>query len=93
VKVKVTPVRLPFLQLSIPKKIPPRAKQVVVKARSAVPALLTVNESKFKVGVKSKKLHIPIGPRGRSWLHMAVTAAGVRTAFTAIVGPSGRSHG
>jgi len=93
VNVKVTPVSLPFLQLSIPKRVPPRAKQVVVKARSAVPAPLTVNKSKFKVGVKSKKLHIPIGPRGQSWLHMAVTAAGVRTAFTAIARPSGRSRG
>jgi hypothetical protein len=93
VKVRVSPVRLPFLRLKIPKKAAPRAKQIVVKARSAVPTLLTVNKSKFKLGAKTKKLHVPIGPLGQSWLHMAVMAAGVRTSFTAIVRRSGRSGG
>ncbi len=84
--VKVKPVRLPFLRLSVPKKIGPGAKKIVIKARSAVPTLLTVNKSRFKVRAKTKKLVVPISPRGRSWLHMAVTANGIRTAFAAIVG-------
>ncbi len=84
--VKVKPVRLPFLRLSVPKKIGPGAKKIAIKARSALPTLLTVNKSRFKVRAKTKKLVVPISPRERAWLHMAVTANGVRTAFAAIVG-------
>jgi hypothetical protein len=83
--VKVTPVRLPFLRVSIPKKVSRGAKKIVLKAHSAVPTLLTVNKTKFKVGEKAKKLVVPIGQRGQSWLHIAVSANGVRTAFAAIV--------
>jgi hypothetical protein len=87
VNVKVTPARLPFLRLSIPKKAPRGAKKIVIKARSAVPTRLTVNRGKFKIGTKTKKLRVAIRPRGQSWLHMAATAQGVRTAFSAIVKP------
>jgi hypothetical protein len=85
VKVKVKPVQLPFLRLKIPKKAPPKAKQLVIKASSAVSTSLTVNKSKFKLGSKTKKLRVPITAGSRSLLHMAVTAAGVRTPFAAIV--------
>jgi hypothetical protein len=85
VKVKVKPVRLPFLRLSIPKKAPRRAKRIVIRARSAVPARLTVNGSKFKLGKKIKKLDIAVTSRRQSLLQMTVTAAGVRTSFAANV--------
>lgn len=85
VNVKVKPVRFPFLRLSIPKKVTGGAKKIAIKASSAVPTLLTVNKSKFKIGKKTKKLHVAIGSGRQSWLHMAVTANGVRTAFSATV--------
>ncbi len=85
VNVKVNPVRLPFLRLSIPRRVPLRAKRFVIKARSAVPTLLTVNKGKFKIGKKTKKLRVAIRPRGQTWLHLAATANGVTTAFSAIV--------
>jgi hypothetical protein len=85
VNVKVKPVRLPFLRLSIPEKVPRGARKIVLKARSAVPTRLTVNAGRFKIGTKTKKLRVTIRPRGQSWLHMAATAQGVRTAFSAIV--------
>jgi hypothetical protein len=93
VTVRVKPVRLPFLRLSISRKAPPRARRIVIRARSAVPALLTVNGSRHKLGKKSRKLHVAIRPRRRSWLHLEVTAGGVRTAFAALVRRAGGSVG
>jgi hypothetical protein len=50
-----------------------------------VPARLTVNGSKFKLGKKIKKLDIAVTSRRQSLLQMTVTAAGVRTSFAANV--------
>ena len=83
--VKVKPVALPFLRLSIPKEVGHRARKVVIRARSAVPATLTVNGTKFKLGGKKKKLAVAVGRRKLSWLRMTVTANGVRTPFAAVV--------
>jgi hypothetical protein len=83
--VDVKPVRLPFLRLSIPKKIGPGAKKVVIKARSAVPTVLTVNKSRFKVGARTKRLVIPTGTRRPPPLHLVAAANGVSTPFAAVV--------
>lgn len=83
--VKVTPVRLPFLRLSIPSKAPRGARKIVIKAHSAVPTFFTVNKLKFKIGTKTKKLRVAIGSQRQSWLRMTATADGLPTAFTAIV--------
>ncbi len=83
--VRVKPVQLPFLRLSIPKKVGRRAKRMVIRARSAVPARLTVDRAKFKIGKKTKRLVVSIGRRRQSWLRMTVTADGVHTAFTELV--------
>ncbi len=85
VNVKVAAVRLPFLRLSIPKKAPRGARRIVIKARSALATRLTINHANFEIGAKTKRLRLAIRPRGPAWLHLAATAHGVRTAFSATV--------
>jgi hypothetical protein len=79
-KVDVKPVGLPFLQLRVPKSLPGAARELVLKARAAVPAKIAIGKRNFRLKAgRREKLRLPVGRRGPLLLHLSVTAGGIRT--------------
>ncbi len=85
VAVNVSQVKIPYLQLAIPKSVARSARKLILHARSAVQATLTVDKLRFSLGPKRKKLSLPIKSAGSLLLHLAATAGGVKTPFSALV--------
>jgi hypothetical protein len=85
VVVSVSPVRLRFLQLAIPKILAASARKLILHARSAVRATLALGHRRFGLGPRQKKLSIPVKSAGPLLLHLALSAGGTRTPFSALV--------
>jgi hypothetical protein len=82
--VNVTPVKIPFLNLTIPAHITSSATQLTVLASSAVPAQLTIGGGKFNLTGKAQQLTVPITPGHNPLLLEArATANGTTTPFAA----------
>jgi hypothetical protein len=85
VTVKVTPVRLPFLKLRIPKSVPRAARRLSLAARSAVPTVLAIGKHRFRLRAgKKARLRVPIGG-GPLLLRLIATARGIETPFAVAV--------
>jgi hypothetical protein len=85
VSIGVTPVRLPFLKLAIPKQVPGASRKLGFSGRSAVPAVLRIGKARFKLGQKKKRYSLPIRRGAPVMLRLTVTAAGTRTPFAVLV--------
>ncbi len=86
ITVTVTAVQLPFLRLTIPKRVSRKALKLTLTASSAVPAELTIGRHSFALTTTSRRFSLPIS-RGRTplLLHLTVTAHGISTPFAAEV--------
>ena len=88
--VNVTPVKVPFLNLTIPARVSSRASQLTLLASSAVPAKLTISGRSFDLTRTPKRLIVPIMP-GQSplLLELRATANGTSTPFAAEITRAG----
>lgn len=90
VTVKVQRVNLPFLKLRIPKSVPRSARQLSLRATSAIPAKLSVDGHMFRLKARRRarvtsRIRIPIRRGAPLLLRLAVTAEGAQTPFAAVV--------
>lgn len=88
--VNVTPVKIPFLNLTLPARVSSQASQLTVLASSAVPATLTIGSHSFKLTRAPERLIVPITP-GQSplLLELRATANGTSTPFAAQITRTG----
>jgi hypothetical protein len=82
--ITVTPVKLPFLNLTIPASVSSHASQLTLLASSAVPAKLTIGRLSFNLTRKPQQLIVPITPgQNPLLLELRATANGTSTPFAA----------
>jgi hypothetical protein len=82
--VNVTPVKLPFLNLTIPAQISSSATQLTLLASAAVPAQLAIGSLAFTLTGEPQQLTVPITPgHNPLLLQMRAIARGTNTPFAA----------
>jgi hypothetical protein len=82
--VTVTPVKIPFLNLTMPARVSSHASQLTLLASSAVPAKLTIGRLSFNLTRKPKPLIVPITPgQNPLLLELRATANGTSIPFAA----------
>lgn len=88
--VNVTPVKIPFLNLTLPARVSSQTSQLTFLASSAVPATLTIGTRSFKLTRAPERLIVPITP-GQSplLLELTATANGTSTPFAAEIPRTG----
>ena len=80
--VRVSPVRLPFLTLEIPRSVYRYSKLLTFRAAASVPAILQIDRHSFRLARKLKRFSFRIGSSGASLLLACrVTANGIATPF------------
>jgi hypothetical protein len=86
VTVTITAVRLPFLALAIPKHVGRKARSLTLRGSARIPTTVTIGRDRFRLTTKTKTFVLPIS-RGRTplLLHVSVAAAGLTTAYAAVV--------
>ena len=86
ITVTVAPVSLPFLKLSVPKRLSRRARALTLTASSSLPASLTIGRATAALGPRASRLRLHVAPGSSQLLLRAtVTAAGTRTPFALAV--------
>ena len=84
--VHVRPVELPFLRLSLPKRVSRRARQLRLRAASALPSTLIVGHKRYSISRTTRTITVRI-VRGRQPLviELSVTARGLTQPITVVV--------